>query len=176
MSPFIPLEEIVDRTDKKTLIFTSFVDVVKTLRDIATERGLKPLTAFADNSKELDKTIEMFDKRDYDPLITTYATLSTGVPLVMADKVILVNSVFRSYLLSQAVSRIHRLGQTNQVYIYKCELDTGDIPNISTRSRDIMEWARESVKQITGIDYIETDEADAETKIGLEDFYSSQLV
>jgi hypothetical protein len=85
------------------------------------------------------------------PLLATYASLSTGVRLTIADTMILLNSPFRAYILEQAISRIYRLGQDSQTYVYQCILDTGEVPNISTRSADILAWSTEQVEAIMGI-------------------------
>ena len=107
---------------------------------------------YAKTNNNLAKIIESFDKDPkLNPLIATYDSLSTAVPLVMADTMILINSPFRSYILDQAIARIHRLRQNNQVTIYQCRLDTGDETNISTRSFDIMQWSQKQVEEMTGI-------------------------
>lgn len=143
---------------KKTLIFSNHVDTV----DVATERceriGLKPLTVHGGTSKNLAnilKTLAVDESAN--PLITTYASLSTGVPLIACNRVILIDTPFRPHVLNQAIARVWRLGQDTQVDVIRIVLDTGDQPNISTRSVDIMEWARTNVKQVTGIDYVEGD-------------------
>ena len=52
--------------------------------------------------------------------------------------------------LTWAVSRIHRLDSDTQTTIYRCELDTGTMPNISTRSVDILAWSQNQVEEILG--------------------------
>jgi hypothetical protein len=36
------------------------------------------------------------------------------------------------------------------VFVYECFLDTGDIPNLSTRGIDILNWSRNEVSRILG--------------------------
>lgn len=43
------------------------------------------------------------------------------------------------------------MGQDSQTYVYQCTLDTGDVPNISTRSADILAWSQAQVEAIMGI-------------------------
>ena len=54
------------------------------------------------------------------------------------------------YQLNQAISRIHRLGSDTQVCINICALDTGNLPNITTRTVDILKWSQEEIEKITG--------------------------
>jgi type I site-specific restriction-modification system R (restriction) subunit len=65
---------------------------------------------------------------------------------------ITLNAPFRDYELNQAIARVDRIGQPNPVTVVHCYLDTGDVPNISTRSKDILEWSKEQVQQIMGVD------------------------
>jgi len=46
--------------------------------------------------------------------------------------------LFDPIFLKQAISRVDRLGQDTQVYIYNFYLDTGEESNLSTRSGDII--------------------------------------
>ena len=45
--------------------------------------------------------------------------------------------------------------------IYHLYLDTGEIPNISTRSNEILEWSRDMVERLLGIK-VDMDEEDIE--------------
>ncbi len=62
------------------------------------------------------------------------------------------NSPFRSFEYDQAVARVKRLGQDEDVDIYDVVLDTGDKINISSRTIDIMNWSREQVNEIMGFE------------------------
>jgi hypothetical protein len=52
--------------------------------------------------------------------------------------------------MTQAIARAWRIGQDEQVYVWHMVLDTGDIPNISTRTNDILRWSKEQVDSIMG--------------------------
>jgi hypothetical protein len=145
------LEEQIDVVAKKTIIFSDFVEVVdegyKTLKDI----GYEPLRVYGDTNNDLVNIVAKFrDNPDANPLLATYKSLSSAVPLVMANQVIFANSPYRDYMYQQAISRAYRLGQDSQVYGWYLLLDTGEEPNISTRSNDIMNWSRQQVEAILG--------------------------
>lgn len=152
MVPYIDWVGIVESTEKKTIMFTSFVEAVDAAEVHTTKLGMKPLVVYGKTTSDLPNMVKRFDNdASLNPLLATYASLSTGVRLTIADTMILLNSPFRAYILEQAISRIYRLGQDSQTYVYQCTLDTGEIPNISTRSADILEWSTQQVEAIMGI-------------------------
>lgn len=149
----LDLASLIDGAEKKTLIFTSYVEIVKAAAEKLTEQGYSPLTVYAETNNNLPAMVSQFDKDEsINPMIATYQSLSTAVPLIMANRVILLNSPFRIHEKEQTVARANRIGQDKTVDVYNVLLDTGDIPNISTRSSDIMEWSRIQVNQIMGFD------------------------
>lgn len=145
------LVDIIDNSIKKTVIFTSYVEVVDKTCDILKQAGGFPLKVYGATNNELPQIVSTFesDTRS-NPLVATLASLSTAVPLVMANTVIFLNAPFRDHERNQACSRVDRLGQTEVVQIYDVYLNTGKEPNISTRSSDIMEWSRAMVEQMLG--------------------------
>lgn len=154
MLDHIKFEDLMHQAEKKTVIFTSYVEVVKQLDRILKARGLKPMLVFGETNKNLTENVGAFETdADVDPLIATYPSLSTAVPLVMADLAIFLNTPFRDHELVQAKARLDRLGQDTPVKFVSIYLDTGDEPNISTRSKEILEWSREQVAMIMGSDY-----------------------
>lgn len=147
------LENLINQGVKKTVIFTSYVEVVDTLHDMLKERGFNPLRVYGDTNKNLAGMIADFDKnKDINPCIATYPSLSTAVPLVMANQGVMHNAPFRIHEYEQAVARMDRIGQTETVNIFNLYLDTGALLNISTRSVDIMAWSKSQVQAIMGIE------------------------
>lgn len=162
------LSEFIDGASKKTLIFTSFVEVVDAVADYVTELGYRPLKVYGLTNKDLPAIVAEYGaNEDANPLIATFASLGTAVPITYANSTLMMNSPFRSYEFDQALARTDRIGQDSPVSCSILLLDTDNKPNISTRSEDIMNWSKEQVKQILGI---ETDESVAiESFKGLND-------
>lgn len=147
----LDIASIIDNAEKKTLVFTSYVEVVKSAEKKLIDLGYKPLTVFAETNNQLPAIIKQFGNDDnINPLIATYQSLSTAVPLTMANRIILLNAPFRIHEKEQTIARANRLGQDKTVHVFNIFLDTGDTPNISTRSNDIMEWSKEQVNQLMG--------------------------
>lgn len=152
MCKHIKFRDICQSSKKKTLVFTSFVDVLNEAYKVCEQQDLKPTAVYAKTNNNLNGILKTFAESEMiNPLIATYASLSTAVPMVMADTIIMVNAPFRAYIQEQTISRVHRLGQDSQVQVYQCYLDTGDAPNISSRSLDIMQWSQKQVEEITGV-------------------------
>lgn len=157
--------DIIDGAEKKTLIFTTHVNVVDIASEVLVNEGYKPLKVYAETNSELVPMVKQYrEDPDINPMVATYASLSTAVPLIMANTLIMLNSPFRHHEQDQAISRCNRLGQDKQVYVYRFFLDTEGIPNLSTRSEDIFEWSKQQVEQILGVSV----PPDADENIALE--------
>lgn len=149
----VDFKQIIDDSEKKTLIFSSYVQVVAHLQTKFKKEGYDPRVVYGDTNSQLTSIVDDFFNVDsVNPLCATFKSLSTAVPLIAANSVVLTNSPFRDYEYDQAVSRIDRIGQDAPVRIYEVYLDTGNESNISTRSRDIMAWSREQVSAMLGQD------------------------
>lgn len=149
MVPYVEWEHYIDTALKKTLVFSSYVTVVDAIVAYLKGKGYHSGVVYGDTSNELASIVATFGRDpDMNPLVATYASLSTAVPIVMANEMIMMNSPFRSYERDQAVARCVRQGQDQDVNIEDIFLDTGEEPNISTRSRDILAWSRQQVEEI----------------------------
>jgi hypothetical protein len=153
MIPYIGLPELIDKSLSKTLIFTSYVEVLKVANTYLKSEGYQPLLVFGETNSELPAMVKKFGAdENANPMMATYKSLAEAVPITMASTLITLNAPFRDYELNQAIARVDRIGQPNPVTVVHCYLDTGSEPNISTRSRDILEWSKEQVQQIMGVD------------------------
>lgn len=166
MLPYMPLEDSIDGATKKTVIFTSYVEVVKELDGLLTKAGYKPMLVYGETNKDLPAIIKKFhEDPDCNPLVATFKSLSTAVPLTAANNLIFTNSPFRDYERTQTVARVDRIGQTERCHVNDIFLDTGETPNISTRSKDILSWSRDQVETILGVKTPDDVEASLEALI-----------
>jgi len=149
MVPYVEWEKYIDTALKKTIVFTNYVSVVDAINAHLKTKGYDCAIVYGDTNSNLAAIVGAFDRdADLNPLVATYASLSTAVPLIMANEMIMMDSPFRSYLRDQATARCVRQGQDQDVNIEDVFLDTGNEPNISTRSRDILSWSRQQVEEI----------------------------
>jgi hypothetical protein len=168
MVPHMGLEKIIDHALKKTLIFTSYVPAVDAAGDYLKSKGYHPLRVYGETNNELAGMVNDFGhNEDANPMIATYQSLSSAVPLVMANVEIMMNSPFRSFEYDQAVARVKRLGQDENVQIWDVVLDTGEQVNISSRTIDIMNWSREQVNEIMGFENAHLIAAESYVGMGL---------
>ena len=146
------IDKIVNDSIKKTICFTSYVDVLLAANKYFVDRGYKPLLIYSDTSKEVGNILKTFKTSDeQNPLVASIAMLNAGATLTIANTVIFLNLPPRSKEYQQAYARAFRLGQDTQVYVYNLILDTGGVPNISTRMADTVTWSKLQAQKITGV-------------------------
>lgn len=175
MVAHIPFQDVCDSTLKKTVVFTSYVEVLETIEQVLQPTRLNPVLVYGKTNHELVSIVSRFENdEDVNPLAATYKSLSTAVPLTMADTMILVDHPFRDYTLQQAISRINRLGATTRSIIHRAELDTGDVANLSTRNLDILAWSQKQIKEIFGVESPFQIVEDAVTQLSTENHAGEQ--
>lgn len=153
MVRYIPFQMYIDNAKKKTVVFTDFVPVLEETRKFCAELGYMPVVVYGDTNSDLVNIVKDFrSNEDINPCIATFRSLAEAVPLTEANNGMMLNKPFRFHHYKQAMARMHRLGQDTTVYINNFVLDTGNEPNISTRSEDIMNWSRDQVDQLMGYD------------------------
>ena len=173
MVEHIDFSKYIDQAEKKTLIFTSYVDVLEKVADLIDSQGYTSGRVYGATNKDLSSIIAQFYKdEDLNPLAATYQSLSTAVPLTAANTILMINQPFRDAIRTQTIARANRLGQDKDVWVFDFLLDTGDKPNISTRSNDILQWSQSQVSQILGVDNVDVD------TLSLESFedYSPEVI
>lgn len=164
-------DRLLRMTDKKILIFSNYINTCREIEKILNKKNRISVGVYGDKTNQANGIIKEFktnDKIRY--LITTYKSLSTGVPIVEADRLLAFDMPFRNYIWSQSTGRIHRIGQGNETYAYKVFMDTGDEPNITTRTIDILEWSREMSEFIMGSDVEITDSQVEDTSLGFNKY------
>ena len=152
ISRCVPYADMIESSEKKTLVFTSFIEVVEDCAETLREQGYKPLKVYGDHIRELADIVETYhNKASANPLVATYNSLSTAVPLTMADTLIAINPPYREYIMKQAIARIHRIGTTTETRVFHVSLDTEGLPNISDRMLDIVKWSKEQSQAILNL-------------------------
>ena len=148
----LDLSSLINSTVKDTIVFSNYIQVCEAARINAVNNGYKPALVYGELSKFLNREVKLFiDNKDVNPLITTYKSLSTGVPLINANAIVALDLPFRMYIFEQAIGRAWRVGQDSQVVVFIPSLDTGDTPNINQRNLDIISFFNEEVEALTGI-------------------------
>lgn len=164
MVDHIDFESLIDSAKKKVVIFTSYLEVVATVKAKLENLDYTPIVVDGSNSKNLPALLKEFNENpDANPLITTYQSLSTGVPLTAANRTLYLNYPFRDAVKVQADGRTARLGQDQPCDYFGFLLDTGSEPNISTRNQDIMEWSASQVSSILGTTNLDLDALSTES-------------
>lgn len=135
--------EIIKNAEKKTIVFTSYLDTIEAAEAKCKKLGLAPLSITGANSDQAKELIAKFKASPkLNPLIASLNVMATGHTITEANTVIFLNVPFRSVDYEQARDRCWRYGQDTDVYSYKLVLDTGDVPNLSTRMQDILAWSK----------------------------------
>lgn len=166
MIAHIDFEQYIDGAKKKTLIFTSWVEVLEGVAEKVFHEGYTPARIYGATNKDLPAIVGKFYKdEDLNPMIATYQSLSTGVPLTVANRILLLNQPFRDAIKVQTIARAARLGQDSDVDVFNFLLDTGTVPNISTRSNDILQWSQEQVASILSVKNVDMDTLTLESKM-----------
>lgn len=171
MAEKIQYEDILESTTAKTVIFSSYVEVCDAVMRQSVKLGYSPLGVYGNTTGDLTKIVDTWSKvLKYNPLVATLKSLSTGNPLIAANIALFIDLPFRMYTYEQAISRLWRLGQKLQVYIYVAKLDTGNVKNINGRNVDIIDFFRKEVEAITGhASEIEILAKDDVTSLSVED-------
>lgn len=159
LARYAELDDIINNADAKTLIYSSYKSVVVSLGESLSSSGeFTPALIYGDTNKNLNAIITAFAKNELvNPLIATFKSLSTAVPLTMANTIIMMDVPVREYIYKQTVARVWRLGQKEQTYIYEVYMDTGSVPNITTRAEEILSWSRDQVKMLMGDEFSDND-------------------
>jgi SNF2 family DNA or RNA helicase len=133
--------EMIHAATKKTVIFSTLLEVVNHISDDLTKQGIKNVKIVGGSGDRMKLIQEFKNNDDVEVLIATSQTLSTGVTLTEANQMFFFGTPWRSADYNQCCDRIYRIGQTTDVDIYNVLLNTGSEPNLSTRMNDILNWS-----------------------------------
>ena len=115
------LENILDM-DEKVLIFTQYVEMGNIIQELISKK-FKTDVLFLNgmqSRKEKSNVIDTFQENpDYKILVATLKTGGTGLNLTAAQNVIHYDLWWNPAVENQATDRVHRIGQKNDVMVYR---------------------------------------------------------
>lgn len=123
-SPSAKVRELVDRLEDlagaghRALVFSQFTSHLRTLREILRHRGIT--TAFLDGSTaSRERVIDDFRTGAQPAFLLSLKAGGTGLTLVEADYVFLLDPWWNPAVEEQAIDRTHRIGQDSSVTVYR---------------------------------------------------------
>ena len=162
------LSEIKTST-KKTLIFSQFKNVVNYIHNDLNDHGIGAVMISGDVKDRLSILREFKENDNIRVLVATSQTIGTGVTLVEANQMYFFGPPWRDADFAQCSDRIHRIGQTEDVFIKTITLNTGNAFNLSSRMDTILAWS----KKMTSSVIITTDDATDIDNTNFEDMLAS---
>lgn len=140
--------KMIKENPKKTLIFTQFKGVANYIYQDLCNNDIGSVCITGD-VKDRMSVLRAFKENDsVRVLVATSQTIGTGVTLVEANQMFFFGPPWRQSDFDQCSDRIHRIGQTDEVYIYSVILDTGAELNLSTRMDDILVWSKKMTDSV----------------------------
>ena len=104
----------------KILIFSQFKGMLSLLADFLAVKGLKSLKIDGSTSQSSRQVlIDKFNQPDYKVFLLSTRAGGLGLNLTQADTVVIFDSDFNPHNDQQALSRAHRIGQKNNVIVYR---------------------------------------------------------
>jgi hypothetical protein len=132
----------IEEAPKKVCIFSSSVAVVKKLEQVLSRHEIGHVTITGENAKDRPMLLAKFREDDsIDVILGTNKILETGVTLVEANIMMIFGTPWRNSDFNQLCDRIHRIGQTDDCYIYTFYLESQE-KNLSNRMDEILEWSK----------------------------------
>jgi len=115
------LKNILD-ADEKVIIFTQYVEMGKLIQELISKKFRKEVL-FLHGSQTLKEKTEIIDTfqndDDYKIFVATLKTGGTGLNLTAAQNVIHSDLWWNPAVENQATDRVHRIGQENDVMVYR---------------------------------------------------------
>lgn len=116
------LEEALNGNgSRKVVIFSQFVQLLKRLKPVLKETFPKvALLELTGQTKDRQKPVDIFQTTEEPAVIlVSLRAGGTGITLHAADYVFLLDPWWNPAVESQAVDRIHRIGQSRRVFVYR---------------------------------------------------------
>jgi len=132
--------DMIINNDKKTVIFSSSLPVIKHLQESLEKEGIGNVAITGGTGDRMGLIEKWKTNDDCEVLLATSQTLSTGVTLIEANQMFFFGTPWRQSDQAQCEDRIYRIGQTTDVHIHIMILKSSK-PNLSTRMDDILNWS-----------------------------------
>jgi len=116
------LEEALEGNGaRKVVIFSQFVQLLTRLKPLIQEKFPKvAMLELTGNTRDRGKPVETFQTKDGPAVIlVSLRAGGTGITLHAADYVFLLDPWWNPAVESQAVDRVHRIGQQKRVFVYR---------------------------------------------------------
>ncbi|WP_296789616.1 DEAD/DEAH box helicase [uncultured Methanobrevibacter sp.] len=115
------LENILDN-DEKVIIFTQYVEMGKLIQQLISKKFKQEVLFLHGSQTREEKTriIDTFQEdKNYKIFVATLKTGGTGLNLTAAQNVIHYDLWWNPAVENQATDRVHRIGQENDVMVYR---------------------------------------------------------
>lgn len=132
--------EKIRQNTKKTIIFSTMVSVVETIAKDLNDFGIGTVMITGKVSDRLDLLTKFKEDPNTLVLVATSTTMGTGMTFTEASQVFFFGTPWRGTDFEQAWSRVYRIGQTAETWIYTVMLNSTE-PNLSDRMQTILDWS-----------------------------------
>lgn len=116
------LVELVDEAyenDSKVIVFTFFKDVIETVIDELGDRAVDPIHGGVSINSRQEIIDEFRESETKNVLVTQINTAAHGLNIQFANTIIFCEPQIKPSLETQAVARAYRMGQTDNVFVYR---------------------------------------------------------
>ncbi|MDD4224648.1 MAG: DEAD/DEAH box helicase, partial [Candidatus Cloacimonetes bacterium] len=115
------LELVTDALDSghKILVFSQFVQMLKIIRRVFDEQGLRYAYMDGHSKNRMDEVRRFESDPELKLFLISLKTGGTGINLTSADTVILYDPWWNPMVENQAVDRTHRIGQVRKVQVFR---------------------------------------------------------
>ena len=137
------LKNVIDKANKKVLIFSTFREPLATLNNLFSKFGINSM--LVESSADFNANFPKFKNNpDIRVMMGTIQALGTGTDGLQycCDTIIFLNRPFRSTDLQQAEARIHRQGQDSTCHYYYINVDPTN-PNVLSHEELINQWSKD---------------------------------
>jgi SNF2 family DNA or RNA helicase len=111
------IEELVEE-GRRMLVFSQHVEYLKLIQAALVARGITPLI-FTGKTRDQDSVREAFQTGQHPVMLVSLKAGGSGMDFTAADTVLFASPWWNPAAEDQAMDRVHRIGQTKPVFVYK---------------------------------------------------------